>query len=78
MPTWNQFAWSVLFYWAINDQNQGYQDLMGNELLLLNTLRNDPARLSVEQIQEKVSAISSHKLCIIEESDGLWGSSLSV
>lgn len=54
MPTWNQFAWSVLFYWAINDQNQGYQNLMGDDLLLLNTLRNDPARLSVEQIQENV------------------------
>ena len=53
MPTWDQFAWATLLFWAMSGRNQSYQDLMSNELLL-NTLRNSPAELNVEQIQTNV------------------------
>lgn len=53
MPTWNQFAWSVLLFWAMSDRNQSYQELISDDLLL-NTLRNNPAELNIEQIQANV------------------------
>lgn len=53
MPTWNQFAWSVLLFWAMSDRNQNYQELISDDLLL-NTLRNNPAELNIEQIQANV------------------------
>lgn len=53
MPTWNQFAWSVVLFWAVSDRNQSYQELIGDDLLL-DTLRNNPAELNIEQIQQSV------------------------
>lgn len=53
MPTWNQFAWAALLFWAMSEQNQSYKDLLSDKPLL-NTLRNNPAELNVGQIQTNV------------------------
>ena len=67
MLTWNQFAWAALLFWAMSEQNQSYQDLLGDELLL-NTLRNNPAELNVEQIQTNVIGLLNAWRCRMERS----------
>jgi len=77
MPTWNQFAWAVVLFWAMSDQNRSYQDLLSDERFL-NTLRNDPTQLDTEQILDNIIRFLNAWHCRIERADAAGQAILDV